>query len=278
MIDDVAVTPPAPGSPTISSVVGCNGAAATTVINGQHFLLGSKVEVDERDVATLSLSSDRVEVAALAAGPHSIRVIGPDKDPGSAAFAACPAPPPSQPGPGSGGSGSGSSGSSSSTSHPTKHAIERGRPAVDLRNGEIAAEFEFPEPGKADYTAVVGQGASLARVASGAMASLAAPLAALADLGGVRATAAASKKCKKNYVRKNGKCVDNAPVGYGHASTTITKAGRYRVVITPAGPVRKALKKGKTLHVRLTLTFIPAGTDLHLITATTVTVHLKTKH
>ena len=286
-IDNVDVNSTPRAAPTITS---CSiGASRSPVVEGTGFLVGSEVIIDgyEKENA-LAQSYNRVEVPPknnFGLAPQTLQVIDPESEATrmssnvvSFANGACTQyVPPAGGGSGSGGAGTGGSGGSS-TSHPTKHAIERGRPAVDLRNGEIAAEFEFPEPGKADYTAVVGQGASLARVASGAMASLAAPLAVLADLGGVRATAAASKKCKKNYVRKNGKCVDNAPVGYGHASTTITKAGRYRVVITPAGPVRKALKKGKTLHVRLTLTFIPAGTDLHLITATTVTVHLKTKH
>ena len=39
----------------------------------------------------------------------------------------------------------------------------------------------------------------------------------------------------------SGKCVDNAPVGYGHASTT-TQVGRYRVIIRPSSRVRDALK------------------------------------
>jgi hypothetical protein len=91
------------------------------------------------------------------------------------------------------------------------------------------------------------------------------------------ATAAKATKCKKDYVRKNGKCVDNAPVGYGHASTTITKAGRYRVIVRPGGKVLKALKKGKALDVSLTLTFIPADTNVHLVKTTSVTVHLKPK-
>jgi hypothetical protein len=166
-------------------------------------------------------------------------------------------------------------GGGGNTVYPTNPPTEVGHPVVDLRNGEIEAEFDFPEPGKADYTAVVSKGASLARIASAGMASLANPLAVLEAPAGTRATAAASKKCKKGYVKKNGKCVDNAPVGYGHASAAIAKAGRYRVIIKPASKVLKALKKGKTLSVRLTLSFVPAGTTLHLVNATSVTVHLK---
>ena len=149
---------------------------------------------------------------------------------------------------------------------------------VDKRNGEIEAEFEFPEPGRANFTAVVSQGASLSRVEPAGIASLANPLAALDGIAGPRAAGAKAAKCRKGYVRKNGKCVDDAPVGYGHASTKIAKAGRYRVIITPSTKALKALRKGKTLNVRLTLTFVPAGTAVDLVDATNVTVHLKPKH
>ncbi len=282
-VDDVTVTSEPPGTPKITSVIGCDiGAARTTVIVGENFTfgsggedstLGATVELDHApDGGELSESSKRIELLPLATGSHTLEVTGPNgtSEPFQFTQSECPPSPPKKEE-----SSITTTKTTTTTTYPTTPPTERGHPAVDLRNGEIAAEFEFPEPGHADFVAVVSKGASLARVQTPGLVSLATPLATLQDLAS--AGAAKAKKCKKGYVRVSGKCVDNAPVGYGHASTTIAKAGRYRVIIKPSSRVSKALKKGKTLNVELTLTFNPANTNIHLIKATSVRVHLKLK-
>jgi hypothetical protein len=138
---------------------------------------------------------------------------------------------------------------------------------VVLEEGEVEVEDEFAEPGTADDEGYVDEGASLARFDPDSQAFLNAPAAYQAK----------AKKCKKGYVRKSGKCVSNKPVKYGRATLSITKAGRYKFHIKPSKAVLSALKKVKTVHVKLTLVFTPAGSTEHITRVSYVTVHYKPK-
>jgi hypothetical protein len=199
-------------------------------------------------------------------------VIGPDGTASTPAFAACQ----KQTSQSETSTTTTTTSSTTSSSYPVKPATERGNPVVDLRNGEIEGEFDFPEAGTAEWAGVVSQGASIARVASAGMASLVDPLAALeARSSGARAKTAKAKRCKKGFVKKNGRCVNNAPVAYGHASLTASAAGRYRLIIKPSAKVRAALRQGRKLSVRLTFTFTPAHTSVRLTHSSTVSVHVK---
>lgn len=83
------------------------------------------------------------------------------------------------------------------------------------------------------------------------------------------------KKCKKGYVKKGKQCVSNAPIPYGKVHYVIPSAGKYKLKIKPSGKALGALKKGKTLKVKLTLEFTPTGTTTHILSTTFVNVHLK---
>jgi len=139
---------------------------------------------------------------------------------------------------------------------------------IVLAGGIIEEEVEFPEEGEGEYLGEVSEGASLSSFQGGTLE--------LVD--NQQLAFAASKKCKKGYVRKHGKCVNNKPVSYGHEHLSITKAGKYKVKIKPSSRVLSSLKSGKTLHVKLTLAFTPKDTTDHLLSTRFVTVHLKKKH
>ncbi len=142
---------------------------------------------------------------------------------------------------------------------------------IDEENGEIEDEFEFPESGEAELTGDVSEGAEAARFEGLQANPLSqAPAFAARKKG-------KSKKCKKGYVRRGKKCLNNAPVAYGLAKLTVPAAGKYKLKLKPSAKVLAALKQGKSLRVKLTLEFTPAGTTTHLLSTTTVKVHLKPK-
>ena len=132
-------------------------------------------------------------------------------------------------------------------------------------------EDEFPEGGSAEFFGEVLEWDNLAEVAS----LQASPFAQTAQQTAL--AAAKPKKCKKNAVRRHGKCVSKTTL-YGSVHLTITTAGKYKLRIKPSRQVLRALKKGKRMHVKLTLIFTPAGTTDHIRSAHVVTVHQKSKH
>jgi hypothetical protein len=284
-IDNVSVNSTPPSSPKIT---GCSiGASSTPVIEGSGFLLGSKVKVGAGETVeteeTLAQSSGRIELAPpFETGLRTFQVLGPEGALSNLAVAVVSSSEckvlvtesPHEELPGTTTTYT-LAGGESTASDASKPATERGRPDVDLRNGEIEGEFELPEAGRAVWEAVVSQGASLASASPAQLASLADPLAALERAAVASRAHSSAAKCRKGYVRKAGRCLDNAPVAYGHSTLTAHKAGRYRLSIRPSGRVLAALRKGRSLGVRLTLTFTPAGTTLHLVKETSVTVHLK---
>ena len=154
----------------------------------------------------------------------------------------------------------------------TSPPIEKGEPVVNAETGEITLEYEFPEDGEAQLEGQVLQGASLARTRTPAL---------LDDpgdpLAGFEAKHRSSQKCKRGYVRRGKKCLNNAPVRYGRTTPAIATAGTYTLHLEPGTKVLAALKKGKTLSVGLTLVFTPAATTDHITETTAATVHLKLK-
>jgi hypothetical protein len=147
---------------------------------------------------------------------------------------------------------------------------------VVLFEGELEGEWEFPEPGEAEWEAEVVEGGELFGPNG--------ELAEFPRFGGLglesSATAAKAKhkKCKKGFVRKGKKCVNNAPVKYGRTHLTVTTAGHYKLRIKPNKAVLKALKKRGKLRVRTTLVFTPTRlSTTHLAQSSTTTVHFKKK-
>jgi hypothetical protein len=145
-----------------------------------------------------------------------------------------------------------------------------------LFEGELEGEWEFPEPGEAEWEAEVVEGGELFG-----------PNGELADFPRIQglglesvATAAKAKhkKCKKGFVRKGKKCINNAPAKYGRTHLTVTTPGHYKLRIKPNKTVLKALKKRGKLRVRATLVFTPTGASTtHLVQTSTTTVHFKKK-
>jgi VCBS repeat-containing protein len=129
--------------------------------------------------------------------------------------------------------------------------IERGKPVVNAKTGEITLEYEFPEPGDAEaYGEVMNKTA-------------------------IEAKHERFRKCKGGYIRKGKKCVKGGPTRYGRTRLKIAAAGTYKLHIRPSTKVLAALKKGKTLTVRLEVVFTPTGTTDHISKTTTVRVRLK---
>ena len=120
-----------------------------------------------------------------------------------------------------------------------------GNPQFNTRTGQIVVLAQFPAPGTATSTGVVQQGASLARVGESLLVQE-----ALAETARHR-----SSRCRRGYVKKGRKCVNNAAVVYGTTVQTIPAPGTYSIVINPSSKVLKALKAGKKLNVVITTTF-----------------------
>jgi hypothetical protein len=128
--------------------------------------------------------------------------------------------------------------------------IAKGKPLVNAKTGEITLEYDFPEPGEAEaYGEVI-------------------------DRAVVAAKHKRTNKCKKRHTTKDKSCVDNTPVHYRRTRLAIDVAGTYKLHIKPGGKVLAALRKGKTLTVRVVLIFTPAGTTDHIQETTTVRVRL----
>jgi hypothetical protein len=94
--------------------------------------------------------------------------------------------------------------------------------------------------------------------------------------GQALASAARKKGCKSGQVlvKSHGKkrCVSDS---FGSKTLTVHAAGRYTVKVTANANATRALRSGKTLHVKETLTFSPAGGAKPIIKVFSVTVHLK---
>jgi hypothetical protein len=147
---------------------------------------------------------------------------------------------------------------------PINPPIEKHPPKVGP-NGEIEWELEFPEPGEGEDEAEDPNGAEASSVHSPVLLS-----AVDANHHG--------KKCKKGTIKKGKRCVSNVSVHYGRGKLSIPTAGAYKITIKPTGKVLAALKKGKTLHVTIRVTFTPAHTTVHLIKTASVKLHLKKAH
>lgn len=124
---------------------------------------------------------------------------------------------------------------------PTSQFTSVGNPQVNTRNGQIVVLGQFPAPGTATSIGTVSHGATLARFKN-----------AVAEAAKRKSK---SKKCKRGFVKKKGKCVSNAPVLYGTTTLVIPASGTYSIVVSPTSRVLKALKAGKTLNVVLSTTF-----------------------
>ncbi len=97
--------------------------------------------------------------------------------------------------------------------------------------------------------------------------------------GQALASAARKKGCKSGQVlvKSHGKkrCVSDS---FGSKTLTVHAAGRYTIKVTANANAMRALRSGKTLHVKETLTFSPAGGAKPIIKVFSVTVHLKQNH
>jgi hypothetical protein len=84
---------------------------------------------------------------------------------------------------------------------------------------------------------------------------------------------AARSRCKTGQVLlkvgNKKKCVSNS---FGTTTMNIPAAGPYRIKLSPNAAALKALKSGKTLHVKVTLTFKPASGGKPVVRTQSVTV------
>jgi hypothetical protein len=146
---------------------------------------------------------------------------------------------------------------------PNSLFIPVGNPQFNSKTGQIVVIAQFPAPGTATTTAVVQQGATVARVSE-----------VLAE------AARHSKRCKRGFVKKGRRCVNNAPVTYGTTILTIPSPGTYSIVINPSAVVLRALKQGKKLNVLTSTTFQnrAGGTPVTHLGSVQVKLKLKKKH
>lgn len=89
---------------------------------------------------------------------------------------------------------------------------------------------------------------------------------------------ASTHRCQAGHVRlKVGhkkKCVSNS---FGTSTKNIPAPGSYKIKVSPNAGTRKALKRGKTLHVKVTLTFKPARGGAAVVKTGKITIKGK-KH
>jgi VCBS repeat-containing protein len=109
-------------------------------------------------------------------------------------------------------------------------------------DGSLVFDETFPEAGDTVASADIPQGAEISRVRT--------TLAFDSKRGKKK-----SKRCKREFVRKGKRCVSNRPVIYGTSSLHIPGVGTYKITVKPGATALAALKKGKTLHVQVTITF-----------------------
>lgn len=121
-----------------------------------------------------------------------------------------------------------------------------GNPQFNTRTGQIVVIAQFPAPGTATSTGIVQQGATLARAQEAALVRE-----ALAEAARHRK----SSRCKRGFVKRGRKCLNNAPVVFGTTVQTIPAPGTYSIVINPSSKALKALKAGKKLNVVISTTF-----------------------
>jgi hypothetical protein len=179
-----------------------------------------------------------------------------------------------------------STSTTTSAAPPNNPPTETGAPKVNPKTGEVQAEYQFPEAGEAEAYGEIVQGASVARVHvagydtlqfSAFVSSLTADEEQFLAGPIARQTKATKGKCAKGYLKKGKKCVSNAPVKFGLVKLAIPTPGSYKIDIKPSGKVLAALKKGKTLDVRVTVVFTPAGTTLRLTEVSSVKLHIKAR-
>jgi hypothetical protein len=135
---------------------------------------------------------------------------------------------------------------------PNNQFTSIGNPHVNEKNGQIVIVDAFPAPGTATASGIIQHGATLARVEARLV------------------EAAKSKKCKRTFVKKRGKCISDKPVLFGVTVFTVPRAGTYAIVIKPTSRVLKALKAGKKLLVTVTTTFHNAAGGTHVSHVQTV--------
>jgi hypothetical protein len=128
---------------------------------------------------------------------------------------------------------------------PSSAFFPVGNPQFNTHTGQIVVLAQFPAPGTATSTGIVQQGATLARVQQAALVRE-----ALAEAARHR-----SNRCKRGYVKKSRRCVNNAPVVFGTTVMAIPAPGTYSIVINPSGKVLNALRAGRKLNVVITTTF-----------------------
>jgi hypothetical protein len=138
------------------------------------------------------------------------------------------------------------------------------------RPGELATLNPEPAPGSAFSGWSICARRSVRRSETGGLAG---------ERARTPATLArsAAKRCRKGEVRTGKGCVSNAPVRYGKVTLAVPAAGMQKLRIKPSGKILAAPRNGKTLSVRVTLVFTPAGTTDRLTQTSTVTVRVE-KH
>jgi hypothetical protein len=143
---------------------------------------------------------------------------------------------------------------------PSGQFTSVGTPQVNTTTGQIVVLGQFPAPGTATSTGTVSQGATLAR---------------LQRVVAEAARKSKSKKCKRGFVKKKGKCVSNASVLYGSTTLAIGVPGTYSIVINPTSQVLKALKAGKKVSVVVATTFQNRAGGVPVTHVQDVSVQLK---
>jgi hypothetical protein len=142
---------------------------------------------------------------------------------------------------------------------PSSQFTPVGNPQVNTHNGQLVVIGQFPAPGTATSTAIVQQGASIARVRT-------------------LAIDARHRHCPHGYVHRGSRCINNAPATYGTTILAIPAPGTYSIVINPSSRVLRALKQGKRLDVTISTTFQNKAGGAPVTHLQTVRVKLRIRH
>jgi hypothetical protein len=133
----------------------------------------------------------------------------------------------------------------------------------------------------ADFTPIAGLTLASAAVTPGTYvvnvpASVSGPgtVSAIATVPAAQAAKAKAKKCKAHYVLRHGKCLSTI---YGTGSVHASAAGTVTLKVKPTAKTLAALRKGKQLHVSVTVTYRPANGGKATTKTESITVRGKKK-
>jgi hypothetical protein len=153
--------------------------------------------------------------------------------------------------------------------------LDSGGGQSTLRVADFTPSNQFPAPGvavKANGALVLTATSPGSGVFTATATVPSAQVARASDTAG-----SARKACGKGFVRRGARCVRKPPASYGKASLSVAGAKKVTIQVSPSAIARRALAKGKRLHVSVVIRFQSVGGGAPVSRTQSATVKLKKK-